>query len=257
MRHIEQTAGTPSAVYIQPTAATSAKNKRKQGQDQAPQQVLPISSLGSNEGTNYAMPNSICLEASMGDKPTPINSVQFSLGHNVSEILRLKIIEGKYVDLVLLLKNSNIEDATSETVFVVGSDGQMVCKQKSAIRINSIEKWTDAFLIFISTFTSVHASKFQDMLKYMHNVRTGADMSLGWKSYDEQFRLKVALDPSKSWALVDTELWVMYIVGGQHSSLVSGGNNGNKCYSFNFQGFCFKKQCVMNIVVLNVVKATA
>lgn len=193
----------------------------------------------------------------MGDKPTPINSVQFSLGHNVSEILRLKIIEGKYVDLVLLLKNSNIEDATSETVFVVGSDGQMVCKQKSAIRINSIEKWTDAFLIFISTFTSVHASKFQDMLKYMHNVRTGADMSLGWKSYDEQFRLKVALDPSKSWALVDTELWVMYIVGGQHSSLVSGGNNGNKCYSFNFQGFCFKKQCVMNLVVLNVVKATA
>ncbi|XP_078331160.1 uncharacterized protein LOC144624989 [Crassostrea virginica] len=50
LTHIEQTAGTPSAVHIQPTAATSAKNKRKQGQDQAPQQVLPISSLGSNEG---------------------------------------------------------------------------------------------------------------------------------------------------------------------------------------------------------------
>ena len=73
------------------------------------------------------MPNSICLEASMGDKPTPINSVQFSLAHNVSEIL--KIIEGKYVDLALLLKNSVIEDATSERVFVVGSDWQMVCKQ--------------------------------------------------------------------------------------------------------------------------------
>ena len=46
------------------------------------------------------MPNSICLEASMGEKLT----VQFSLGHNVSEILHLKIIEGKYVDLALLLK---------------------------------------------------------------------------------------------------------------------------------------------------------
>ena len=186
------------------------------------------------------MPNSICLEASIGNKPTPINSVQFSLAHNVSEILRLKIIEGKYVDLALLLKNSVIEDATSERIFVVGSDGQMVCKQKSAIRINSIEKWTDAFLIFISTFTSVHASKFQDMLKYMHNVRTGADMSLGWKSYDEQFRLKVALDPSKSWALVDTELWVMYIVGANTLLLFLGATMGTNVTPLTFKGFALK-----------------
>ena len=52
---------------------------------------------------------------------------------------------------------------------------------------------------------------------------------------------------SKSWALVDTELWVMYMVGGQHSSLVSGGNNGNNC----FKGFALKSNVFMNIIVLN------
>lgn len=174
--------------------------------------------------------------------PTPINSIQFSLGHNVSESLRMKIIEGKFVDLALLLKNSNIEDTVSERVLVVGNDGQMVSKSRSAVKITSIEKWTDAFLIYVSVFTSVHVSKFQDMLKYMHDVRTGADRSAGWKLYDEQFRLKIAMDPAKSWASVDSELWVMYMVGGQQNSSASGAYNGNKCY--NFQGFCFKKQCV-------------
>lgn len=45
------------------------------------------------------------------------------MGYNVSELLWMKIVEGKYVDLVLLLKNLNIEDIVSERVFVVGNDG--------------------------------------------------------------------------------------------------------------------------------------
>ena len=78
------------------------------------------------------------------------------------------------------------------------------------------------------------------MLKYMHNVRTGADMSLGWKSYDEQFRLKVALDPSKSWALVDTELWVMYIVGANTLLLFLGATMGTNVTPLTFKGFALK-----------------
>lgn len=45
------------------------------------------------------------------------------------------------------------------------------------------------------------------MLKYMHDVRTGTDRSAGWKLYDEQFRLKIAMDPAKSWVSFDLELW--------------------------------------------------
>lgn len=84
----------------------------------------------------------------------------------------MKIFKGKYVDPALLLKNSNIEDTVSERVFVVENDVQMVRKSRSAVKITSIEKWTDAYLIYVIVFTSVHVSKFQDMLSYMHEVRT-------------------------------------------------------------------------------------
>ena len=51
------------------------------------------------------------------------------------------------------------------------------------------------------------------MLKYIHDVRLGAERSGNWKLYDEQFRLKLVSDPNKSWGNIDTELWVMYMGG--------------------------------------------
>lgn len=33
----------------------------------------------------------------------------------------------------------------------------------------------------VSVFTTVHVSKFKDMLKYVRGVRTEADRSAGWK----------------------------------------------------------------------------
>jgi hypothetical protein len=38
----------------------------------------------------------------------------------------------------------------------------------------------------------------------MHIVRLGASRinGLGWKTYDEQFRLKMGIDPVKSWEIV-------------------------------------------------------
>lgn len=58
----------------------------------------------------------------------------------------------------------------------------------------------------MSIFTAVHSDKTQYLL-YMHDIRVGARRSVGWKQYDEQFRLKMAMDPSKSRAVVDSEIW--------------------------------------------------
>ncbi|CAG2243366.1 unnamed protein product [Mytilus edulis] len=46
----------------------------------------------------------------------------------------------------------------------------------------------------------------------MHSIRLGAKRcALGWKSYDEQFRLRMSQDPAGSWAVVDPELWLLYM----------------------------------------------
>lgn len=181
-----------------------------------------------------------CIE---GCIPPQLNSVQFSLGHNVNAQIRQKIIQGKYIDLATLLNNSNTDDSASDRVFVMGNDCQLCSRSKSSIKFITIEKWTDAFLVYVSIFTAVHSDKTQDLLKYMHDIRVGAGRSVGWKQYDEQFRLKMAMDPSKSWAVVDSELWVIYMVGPSNSSPVSGFYGVNKCYAFNFQGFCIRNPC--------------
>ena len=54
------------------------------------------------------------------------------------------------------------------------------------------------FLVYISIFcTTAHSTVFQDLLKYMHSIRLGGKRSaLGWKSYNEQFRLRMSQDPA-------------------------------------------------------------
>jgi hypothetical protein len=47
----------------------------------------------------------------------------------------------------------------------------------------------------------------------MYTIRLGAKRSAGhgWVHYDEQFMLRKALNPSSSWAVVNTELWLLYM----------------------------------------------
>ena len=54
-------------------------------------------------------------------------------------------------------------------------------------------------------------------------VRLGASRcaNLGWKMYDEQFRLRKTQDPACSWSLVDYELWLIYMNIIQNSKLNS------------------------------------
>ena len=115
-------------------------------------------------------------------------------------------------------------------------------------KINSIEIWTDVFIVYMSVYCSIHTTKFQELLKYMNSIRLGAKRCSGddWLSYDQQYRLKKAKDPSSSWSTIDYELWLIYM---QSASLASGTiQNINrastlKCYSFNYNGVCSKFPC--------------
>ena len=82
------------------------------------------------------------------------------------------------------------------------------------------------FLVYISIFcTTGHSTVFQDLLKYIHSIRLGAKWcALGWKSYDEKFRLRMSQDPAGSWAVVDPDLWLLNMYSP--SSIGNGNKNG-------------------------------
>lgn len=77
-----------------------------------------------------------------------------------------------------------------------------------------IDSWTDEFVIFSSIDLSVHNGKAQDILKYMQNIRgLKRQTGIGWKSYDEQFRLRLASYPTaSSFGEIDYELWLLCMV---------------------------------------------
>ncbi|CAC5411629.1 unnamed protein product [Mytilus coruscus] len=137
---------------------------------------------------------------------------------------------------------------------LVVQNGQLALQSApNQSKIFSIEVWTTAFIIFTSIYCNLHPERFQELLKYMSIIRLGAKRcnNLGWKHYDEQFRLRKAIDPNGSWATVDSELWLIYINDSTENKNYNSGstsvnmNTGSnlKCYAFNYEGNCFKQAC--------------
>ncbi|CAC5402846.1 unnamed protein product [Mytilus coruscus] len=123
----------------------------------------------------------------------------------------------------------------------------MVLQQKQQQqKITNIDQWTDAFLVFISVYCLAHPEKFQELLKYTNNIRIAAkrcgSYSIGWKQYDEQFRLKISQNPTASWADIDLELWLMYI-SQNNNATESTVRSIYKCYAFNYNGSCTRFNC--------------
>ena len=96
--------------------------------------------------------------------------------------LKQKIIASEYIDLALLLINSQASLSDKHTV--IDSHGKLLIEPKQQHRqIVNIETWTDAFLIFTSIYCTAHLLKFQDLLKYIHCIRLGSKRcSGGWKA---------------------------------------------------------------------------
>lgn len=65
----------------------------------------------------------------------------------------------------------------------------------------SIEKWTFAFMIYMSIMFEHNLALAQQMLKYMRDIRLAASRSHHWYKYDEQFRLRRVSNPAMSWGI--------------------------------------------------------
>jgi hypothetical protein len=176
--------------------------------DQVP---LYTTTLGSNTGNNTYLPIQIGSSLDQMHTPHQIVGIASDITVNVTQNIKQQIKKGEYVDLASLLTNNQHHDSKQKLIF---QQGELILQpDQNYKKIFSIDTWTTAFIIFTSIYCSAHPEKFQDLLKYMSMVRLGASRcaNLGWKMYDEQFRLCTAQDPASSWSLVDYELWLIYM----------------------------------------------
>lgn len=134
-----------------------------------------------------------------------------------------------------MVKDPTHAHATS--TLTIDAQSNIISQPKPTTRITSIEKWTNAFLNYISIYTAVHPLKSQQLIKYMHNVRLGAHNSNEWVSYHEQFRLRIAHNPSQDWGLIDNELWLLFMTENSHKPFYTPHH---KCFDYNLKANCYK-----------------
>jgi hypothetical protein len=215
--------------------------------------------------TNNSFPNLCIPPTNLCASYTPLTSICSSLGDHLPQAIINKIVGGEYVEFVSLLDRSDIRDSGNGGMTLsVNQGGNVVWAENKPKRIiHSIHVWTDAFLIFSSIFLKAHPLRAQELLKYASLIRTAASRfgGYGWRTYDFQFRMRQQRRPSNSWAVIDGELWTLYVStpihrgfqnkpsgsqsgGGQSASFRSqfgqgkdaGGKREFFCHAFNAGG---------------------
>ena len=143
--------------------------------------------------------------------PEMVRCGEDEIAFHVPESVKRKIRRHEFVNLAVLLKGGvELAELYGSTLLSINEKGQLETKPKSVTdKISSVDKWTDAFLIFSSIYLLEYPQKTQELLKYMSVIQEAASRSPWFqcRSYDEQFRLRQALQV-QSWAVINSDLWL-------------------------------------------------
>ena len=203
----------------------------------------PAVAVSPDSIINRTSDQGTCISISSNNQSmSSVISINDQLGLNVSQQLREKIVNGEYVDLGALLANS-AQDQPS--CFTIDTNGQLQAQPKANKKISDLNTWFDVFLTYISIYISAHPESTQGLLKYMYTVKLGASRStgLGWRDYDQQFRLKKSKCPALSWGTVDQELWLLYMQYVPSQSNYGTSTTYRKCFEYNNKGKCSLPHC--------------
>ena len=128
------------------------------------------------------------------------------------------------MDLALFLRQHFESNVGQKPCSLEELDGKLVLQESvNNIKvIDNINLWTDAFLNFTMVLIENHPSKITELLRYIYIIRNIAEEipSSRWLLYDQQFRLRVSRNPTKSWASIDGELWLRSITTFVNSTII-------------------------------------
>ena len=183
-----------------------------------------------------------------------IPTLTMALGGHLPLAVKDKICKGDFVDFSNLL-DSEALTAAPIPPWVVTQSGLLALQSPKQKKLETIEQWTDAFLVFMAVFCICHPEKAQDLLKYASVVREAAKKFSvqGALRYDEQFRKRQAIFPDRCWATIDGELWYTVLIpyGARDARLNAGstrdlitpraqaGTNYQRPRLFRQSGICF------------------
>lgn len=234
----------------QPQSGTNANTKDPHHSFVDFEQILRESAL-IPETSNYENADAILLETdnlpSLQFEEETLRCGSDDMSAHVPLQICQKIWQNQYINIALLLKgNVELHELCSGGLIHITESGTIETRPKiTKDKVSTIEKWTDAFMIFISIYLKKHPSKAHELLQYMSIIREAATRNVGlsWRTYEEQFRLRQAKN-LQSWAKINSDLWLRVLSMGNSVANVPPKSkpNTSTCNYFN-QGYCSYKPC--------------
>jgi hypothetical protein len=101
-----------------------------------------------------------------------------------------------------VIRSESLQKNPSLGLLTVGHTGSFEFMRRNTAPIDTVDDWTDCFVVFMSVYTRRFPHKYRDMLKYMYNIRWASRKygDYGWRDYDHQFRMRQTRSPNASWA---------------------------------------------------------
>ena len=131
----------------------------------------------------------------------PQIGVDLPLGLHVPLSLKETIWNSAYFDISSLCTDTatSVVDTNSmdsdKLIFSLDGDKLVVKKPGSkSKKIDTYSAWQSAFHIYMAIYLAKHPFRAGELLKYSEIIRTASIQfpGQGWKTYDEQFRMKQA-----------------------------------------------------------------
>jgi len=228
-------------------------------EDDAGSNIVPVGSPATNFGGNgqtQSMPGSssthVNLDNFMSIPHLPRQSSD-DVSVHVPASLKQRICRGEYINLALLLKGAvELADFTSgSSVFVLNGGTLESRPRECKDELTSIERWSDAFIIFMDIYLSAHPHRLHELLHYFYTIRECAVNHGGsfWRQYDHQFRCRQAVTPS-SWSALNQDLWLR-CMSFRESASAQGQRSHNTCLDYNKTSCRYGARCKYDHVCLN------
>ena len=191
----------------------------------------------------------------------PQVGVNLPLGLHVPMAIKEKIWEGSYIDLALLYNEpaNTVLNRSDQNNLTLVMDGERLVLKKTALsrkKLDSFDLWQSAFHVFMAIYAMKHLSKIPELLKYTEIIRKASIQfgGMGWKVYDEQFRMKQATTPTRNWGNIDMELWLTVVAGSNCMSALNQATRTTAqyvkpklrfgtCFAFNSAAGCHFVSC--------------
>ncbi len=139
------------------------------------------------------------------------------------------IAEGKYIDFSKLLKDEHDDDDDNIEVKMQNALTFYLPASKPCRKIDCVETWLKAFVVFDSAFNLYHPNKAATLLEYRTSIeRFAADFDwVNVYAYDRHFRQVQANKPGRPWNLVNQDAKDQHLIRGCKGVEKKPGFNGN------------------------------